>query len=270
MTASISRFLMYATLGMSASAPVMALSITLPAIPTGWLNANAALKFSEDAIGTLSTANVTVTPLGTATTIAFVPGETQSYNLPITTVTAKLGFKPLVEPVLGAAMGVGLDLNRGPGKDLILANYAINFTDKVIRGDAWLNGVKTVGLPIFTFDIGAALGISLKGGLYLKEQLTHLRLTEDSANSFISALGIPKVLKGTLLDIDFGSIDIRIDPSLRKHFINGKAYVPTFPAAAPARLAFMSVSPVPEPSSGILVLFGLAGMAALAHRRKLV
>ena len=264
MTGPLFRSLASAALCLSSCAPAMALSITLPKIPTAWLNANAYLNFSEDAISALDLAKVQVTALGSASDVA---NATYSYNLPITSVTARVGFKPLVEPVAGEVMGAALDLSRGQGKDLILGNFAINFTQKVISGDAWLNGIKST-LPIFTFEVDAPLSITLKGGLALTEQLNHLSLTDAAADSFVSALKIPPVLKSTLTSIDFGNIDIRINPSFRKPWFNGKAFVPPVNDMMLKSASLMPTSPVPEPSAVILMLLGLVGLTAISHRLK--
>jgi hypothetical protein len=221
-------------------------------LPTNLLNANARLDFSEDAVGALDLAGVTRTALGTATAIGTTGA---SFNLPVTSATTELSLFPLsLTSVAGTSNGAALELNRGAGKDLIIANAALDFKNKKLSADVYVNGVKTSLSTVYTFDIAQGLSLSTKGGLTLHEVVNHLTLTSEAVDTFASALGLKGALKATLGSIDYGSITIDISPTLRLPLgsVSGKPYTPP---------------PVPEPSTYALVGLGLLVAAKVARRK---
>ncbi len=237
-----------ASLLVAAAYPASALVVTLP---TNALEANARLDFSADAVNALDSAGITRTALGTTKSL---DSTGTSFNLPVTSSSVNIGLlPPSLTAVAGSSMGAALDLSRGAGKDLVLANMSLDFKNKKVTGDAWANGVKST-LDIYTFNIAQGLTISLKGGLSLKTKVDHLTLTTAAVDAFSTALKIPSVLKPTLAGLDYGSITVDIGVALRKGgAVSGKAYTPP---------------PVPEPGTYALMGLGLAAAAVVARRKK--
>ena len=236
-----------AALLVAAALPASALTTTLN---TTWLAANARLDFSADAASALDTAGISRTARGTTTAIGT---SGNSFNLPVTSTTIDIGlFPPALTPVSGASMGAALELNRGAGKDLIIGNMTIDFKSKVIKADAWSNGVKS-SLDVYNFNIAQGLQLSLNGGLSLKEKLDHLTLTSTAVDTFAAALKLPNVTKSLLAGLDYGTINIDIGVALRSGGpVSGKAYTPP---------------PVPEPSTYALMGLGLVAAAYVARRK---
>ena len=218
-------------------------------INTSALEANARLDFSTDAVQAMNGVGISRTALGT--TKAIGTGGV-SFNMPVTSATTDLNLlPPSLTAVAGSSMGAALGLTSG-SNSLILGNFNLDFKNKVVKADAWSNGVKS-SLNVYTFNIAQGLTLSTTGGLSLHEVIDHLTLTSAAADTFASALNISPILKPALTMLNYGSITIDIKPALRSRGpVSGKAYTPP---------------PVPEPSTYALMGLGLVAAAYVARRK---
>jgi len=159
-------------------------------------------------------------------------------------------FSPLVTPNSGEAAGSALLVSRG-SYSLTLANFVIDYDTDLVMADITANGVTTKGASLYTFD-ATDLSIGLKGlTLNMHQTLSNLTLTSSAVNTFASALGLNKVFTSVLTTLNFGTITIDINGSLRTP-ISSADYVASVPETPP--LWTMGL--------------GLVGIAGIARRKQ--
>lgn len=234
-----------------ASQQLLAMPVSLD---TTWLDANGRLTLTTDARQTLALTGIGMSVGGKATTL----GE-GVFNLPISRITADIKLLPPSLTMQAAqAMGSSLDFaNSLTQAKASLADLSMDFNTHTVYGDVLSAGGKS-HLSLFTFDVTAPLSFSLKGGISVNMTLGNLHFTDEGATSFVRALGVPDFLAPVLKQVDFGAIDARVVPWLRK--------------AAADDVAVMSgvsvVASVPEPGSAALLYLGLAMMGMVLVRRR--
>lgn len=227
-------------------------------LDTTWLQANSVFALSMEAYDAMAAAGVTMSALGNAsnakgTTLA--DGTVLSaFNLPVTKVDVSVGFWPfanLVTPEWGEASGSALLISRGT-RNVTLANFFIDYDTSLVMADITANGVTQKRTSLYSFD-ATDLKIGLNGlTLNMHQKLTNLTFTNSALATFASGLNLSKTLQGPLVGLDFGTITIDINGSLR----------------APISSAPYVAAAIPEASPAAMLGLGLIGIA-LVSRRKL-
>lgn len=235
----------------------MAVSTTASALAlnTTVFNANSTLQLSGDAFAALQGANVSFSALGNASVGAgkvidevLVP----SYNLPVTQADVSIGWNLKISPNSGEAVGSALLIKRGVNQ-MALANFNIDYKSEQVFADVIIKGV-TTNMAIYSFDQQSDLKIGLKGlSLTMNQTLGNLQLTTQAQDTFASALKLSAPLKAALSGLDFGTITVDINTTLRKP-ISDKA--------------FTAAMMVPETSTYAMMALGLVGIATVARRKQ--
>lgn len=214
-------------------------------LDTTWLDANGRLTLTADASETLGVTGISMSVGGKATTLS-----EGVFNLPISKLTTDIKLLPPSLNVLAAqAKGSSLDFtNTLKQAKASLSDLSMDFNTHTVWGDV-LSASGKSHQSLFTFDVTAPLSFSLKGGISVNMTLSNLHFTDEGASSFAKALKVPDFLASALKQVDFGAIDARVVPWLRK----------ALPDSSP-----LAVSTVPEPGSAALWYLGLA-MAVMAR-----
>ena len=230
---------------LSVGGGAQALTTTLP---TTYLDANSVFTFNADTLSVMSLFNTTVSGLGNTTQLS---GPDLAFNLPVTEVTTQLGLlPPSLTPVSGKAIGSALDIKAKNG-ELILANFVVDFKRNVLSADFTSAAGTLYNFDVYTFNVKDGLHLSTDGGLSMKMSLDQMYLTTDAQNRFASALKLPTFAKVALSTLDFGTLNININPSLR-FGVSDSPY---------------RASMVPElPPVAMLTLGGLAMLAVVRRR----
>lgn len=236
------------TLGVSSfSASASGLPITLP---TGSIDANSTFAFSEDSTYLMESMGISVTGLGNATRVA---GDALAFNMPVTEVSVNVGLlPPSLTPVAGEAMGSALGFQRKGADGFVLANFGLDFKRNVLQADFITAGGTTKSMDVFNFEVEQGLKISMNGGLSLNMALDSMFLTSTAQQRFASALKLPSYAVSGLSLLDFGTLGVDIDPSLR-FGLSTKAY---------------TAGVVPEAPQIAMMLLGIAGLAMVSNRRR--
>ena len=245
--ASIPRFtrtgLLAAGLGLGASA-AMALPITLP---TTFIDAEARFSFNADTADLMTNMEIGVSALGNSVD----DGSHWSFMMPVTQVSLNVSlFPPSLKPISGAASGSGL-LIYSPGGALSLANFGLDFKRNVLTADlGTVDGQITKSFDVFNFKVTEGLHLSTKGGLSMKMQLDEMMLTQQAQTAFTWSLALDEIAQSALPYLNFGSLAVDINPSLR-FGVSSKPLV----------------SAVPEASGLAMLAAGMLAMGAITRRR---
>lgn len=217
-------------------APAWSLPVSLD---TTWLDANAKLSLSSVAQQTLALTGISVAASGNTSNLG---GGV--FNLPVSDLAVDIGIFPPSLSVLSAdVQGASLTFsNRITSSSAKVANLFLNYENRTIYGDLFAAG-GSKHISIFSFDVIKPLSFSLVGGISVNLNLGNIHFTNAGASAFASALNIPDVLVPTFTSINFGTLDAKVVPWLRT-----------------------SVPSVPEPTSGVMLILGLSGLA-LATRK---
>lgn len=229
----------------SASLSAQAISMTLP---TTNINADSTFAFSTDSYDMMSALGIGVSGLGNATKLA---GAGWSFDMPVTEVSVDLGLFKL-SPVAGEAMGSALGFTRKNADGFVLANFGLDFKRNVLQADFTTTSGTTKAIDVFNFQVAQDLKISMDGGLSLNMSLDNMMLTSGAQSRFASALKLESFAVAAMGMMDFGSIKVNIDPSLRFD-VSGKAF---------------TASVVPEAPQVLMMMLGLVGLATVSHRRR--
>lgn len=194
-------------------------------IPTNFLQADAVLPFSEDALNAFSLVGITIKPLGNA---SMVPNMQNVFNLPVTSISLEL-----IKVAGGSASGSALELNRldedtGKATRLTLANFAIDFNAKKIFADSTPLGKATMKkVSIFEFKEQTQLALKYKFPLSisLKQILDKLFLTSEAKKLIKEELELPEIADTVLEITDFGTINIDVGVKLRSRPVSTRPYV---------------------------------------------
>jgi len=194
-------------------------------IPANALVADSVQAFSSDAQDAFAAQEVTVSPLGNATAVT---GVTSAFRLPITTITIGAGLKITKGDAKGSALQFAR-VYRGNTVALTLANFTINYVSKQVLADVTPKGGTTVAQQaIYNFHTATPLGIKYQFPLKITghEVLDQLFLTEETKDSFMTALALPKAIRGVLDIVDFGTLTQDIAVKFRAKPVSNKPYVP--------------------------------------------
>lgn len=235
--------------GLAISSAASALSLN-----TTVFKANSTLQFSDEAAAASAAAGITFSALGNTVTGAssivddvLVP----SFILPVTKADVSLGWDLKLSPNSGEAIGSALLVKKG-SRQFALANFEIDFKKDQVFADVIVNG-KTTNMAIYSFTEQSNLNIGLSGlSLTLNQTLGDLTLTTQARDTFASALNLAAPLKAVLGGLNFGTITIDINTSLR---------VPV------SDKAFTASMMVPETSTYLMMAMGLAGIATVSRRK---
>ena len=223
-------------------------------LPTANLNAKSTFNFSDDATYYMDGLGVKVSALGNTKQVT--GGETLSFNMPVTEVSVGVSLlPPALTPIAGEAMGSALAFTRAGSSGFALANFGMDFKRNVLQADFITSSGTTKSMDIFNFQVDQGLKISMNGGLSLTMNMDNMFLTNAAATSFGAALNLPQYAKNVLTMMDFGSLAVAIDPSLR-FGVSDKAFTAN------------ALSAVPEAPQAAMMLLGLVGLAAISHRRR--
>lgn len=194
-------------------------------IPTNALVADAVQAFSTEAMDAFAAGGLTITPLGTASTVA----EGQ-YSLPITSITIGSGLKI----VGGESRGAALQLTRlAKGAGIVgvtIANFTLNFNTNQVLADTTPSGGTTMKqAPVYNFKVSSPLAIKYKFPLSITahEVLSDLTLTPEMSASMKSALKLSVGLAAALDSIpSFGTITEDVKVAFRSKPVSTTPYVP--------------------------------------------
>lgn len=231
--------------GLSISATAtMALPITLP---TTFIDAEATFRFNADAADLMSAMGIGVSALGNSVD----DGSHWNFMMPVTQVSLNVSLFPAsIKPISGFASGSGL-LIHSEGGALSLANFGLDFKRNVLTADlGTVDGKITKTFDVFNFKVTEDLHVSTKGGLSMKMQLDEMMLTQQAQSAFTWSLALDELAQSALPYLNFGSLSVDINPSLRW----GVSSKPL-------------VSPVPEASGLGMLAAGMLAIGAITRRR---
>lgn len=229
------------TFGASAA---MALPIT---IPTSFIDAESTFQFDATTANVMSLMHIGVSALGNAVD----DGTHWNFMMPVTQVSLGVSiFPPSLTPISGFASGSGLLISSATGA-LSLANFGLDFKRNVLTADLGTSdGSIHKTFDVFKFTVAEGLHVSTSGGLSMKMQLDDMYLTEQAQTAFASSLALQSFAVAVLPHMNFGSLAVSIDPSLRFGL-----------SSSPL------VSPVPEVSRSAMLAIGMLAIAATSRRR---
>lgn len=227
-----------------AGSAAQAINITLP---TTNIDAEAVFSFGEDAANAMSVVGLSVSALGNTRAIA---GSDWQFMMPVTEVSLNMSLLPLkLSPISGEASGSGLLIGRTAGS-LALSNFSLDFKRNVMMADLSTSRGVMAQYDVFNFGVSEGLHLSTSGGLSMAMNLNNMMLTDGAQLQFASALRLNKIERALLPQLNFGSLQIDIAPSLRFD-VSAKPYVAS----------------VPEVPTLVMMVFGMLGMAFLSRRR---
>jgi hypothetical protein len=163
---------------------------------------------------------------------------------------------PSLTPISGEAMGAALGFQRKGAQGFVLANFGLDFKRSVLQADFITGAGTTKSLDIFNFQVEQGLTISMNGGLSLNMSLDDMMLTPNAKDRFASALNLPSYAVAAMGMLNFGGLDVDINPALRKG-VSDKAFTS----------ALASTSAVPEAPQVLMMMLGLVGLAGISRRR---
>jgi hypothetical protein len=239
-------------LAMTASLGAHALSLT---IDSRLLEANSSLTYTQDALDLLDTIGLKAYASGYARDIATNElGQVTKHNMPITSLTVEYTFPfTLKVPTAASINGTVLNFERA-GKAVSLSDIGVDYKRNIITGtfNSALTG-KLTGQELFKFDLSRPLSLagSLFTGIYADLGMNNLFMTDATGANFLKGLNLSPRLINTVLFTNFGSIDAKVVPWLRK-----------------TPLTNLTVTSVPEPSTYALFGVGAALGLYLSKRRR--
>jgi len=236
-------------IGMSLAATSMSAQAIDLTLPTKNIDAMSTFTFSGDAAEMMGALGINVSGLGNTKQLA---GGGLAFDMPVTEVAVSTSLIPLkITPESGEAMGSALGFSRQNASGFILANFDLDFSRNVLTADFIGVGGTIKGMDIFNFDIDQHLKVSLDGGLSLNMSVSDMYLTTTAQSKFASALKLESWAVAAMPLLDFGTIKVDIDPSLR-FGLSDKAF---------------TASVVPEAPQVAMMGLGLLGLAFVSHRR---
>lgn len=195
-------------------------------LPTNALVADSVQVFSDDAMNAFSLFGIKVTALGNATAVA---GTTNSFALPITSVTAGWDLKIKSGDAKGSALEFSRDV-AGVKKALTLANFTINYEKGQVLADATpKGGVTSKQAVVYNYTVEKALTLKYRFPLSitLDETLSNLKLDSEMLKKFNAALEVNEFLSNAVIpQISFGALEQDIAVKFRKKAVSTKLYVP--------------------------------------------
>jgi hypothetical protein len=221
-----------AVAGLAVSTGASALTLN-----TAGLKATSVLTLSYAGYGSATGAGVSFVPLGNMTKIGDVsvydPDLDEnvlvpSYNQPVTKADVAVGWDLKIKPKSGQASRSALQLVRtgkgGVKNWVVLANFDVNFTDKMLYGDVFTSaGTVLNHVPIYSFKDNGDLKIGLKGlALTMKQSISELYFQPVTSDEIGKTLALSVPLKAVLVSTDWGNIKIDVSTALRIPKVNDK------------------------------------------------
>jgi hypothetical protein len=213
------------TVGTSASA------LTLNTVG---LKANATLTFSVPAYGSATAASITFKPVANMTLNGMVdvvdpesgePSPVPQYNLPVTKADVAIGWDLSIKATSGDSVRSALLLQRR-NTAIGLANFKVDFVNKVVLCDFILTDGTTTNGGVYTFNEIIPQKISFKG-LVLNQSVTigNLVLTTAAQKLLGDTLALSAPLRATLVTQDWGTIAILVTSYKRSPAVSNKPFV---------------------------------------------
>ena len=192
------------------------------------LNANSTQAFSQGAIDAFGLYATNVAAAGTTTDVG-----NYTFVLPVTKVVIGSNLKPTSGDASGAALKFTRTDSRGNLRTLYLANFRIDYTAKKVLADRTLvnltNTAVTENIEVYDFETQETLAMKYKFPLTisLNEKLSPLKLTTTAIESFILGLRLPNgdLVRASLPNVDFGTLQQIIEVSFRKRPVSDKPFV---------------------------------------------
>lgn len=227
-----------------ASSGALAINITLP---TSLIDAESVFRFDAETSDVMDNMGIGAFALGNTSNLN---GSRWNFLMPVTQVTVNASIFPLgVDAVSGFASGSGLLIQSEVGQ-LSLANFGLDFKRNVLTADLGTASGIRKSFDVFNFKVAEDLHLSTSGGLSMKMNLTNMMLTDSAQLQFASALNLDPFAVVLLPVLNFGSLSVDINPSLRL----GLSDKPL-------------VAPVPEVSTMAMLAAGMLGIAFVSRRR---
>jgi hypothetical protein len=186
-------------------------------LDTSGLKADATLKFSAPATSLSGLTGISFGALGNTvyqgTSAETVDGNTvqvPSFGMPVTKATISIGWDLKITANSGESSRSALAIKLG-AKQVVLANFAIDFDKKIVYADAIIDGVTSKKTAIYTFKETVPQAISFKN-LVLNQSVTlgELIFTPAAATQIGNALALPAPLQTVLSQLDYGTIKVLV------------------------------------------------------------
>ncbi|MFN3913751.1 MAG: hypothetical protein ACK4K3_02315 [Aquabacterium sp.] len=210
-------------IALTALAAASAQALTLP---VNALVADSNQVFSEDAMSAFELFNIKVSALGNATAVA---GTTNTFRLPITTITIGSGLQILSGDAKGSALEFVREV-KGVKKALTLANFTINYEKGQVLADATAKGGVTARQAVvYNYTVEKPLTIKYRFPLSisLDESLNNLKLDSEMLKRFNAALEVNEFLSNAVIpQISFGALQQKIEVKFRSKPVSTKLYTP--------------------------------------------
>lgn len=206
------------------------------------LKSNATLTFEYDAYYTLIGSRNTIAPLGNTVFKGFVQGtnpegdvgDVPVFEMPITKASVSIGWDLKISADSGQSSRSALILARG-SRSAVLANFEIDFKQKLVLADLITGGVTTKKMPLYTFEVIVPQKISLKNlVLNMTETIGELRVTPTSKTALGDALGLTLPVQDALAELNFGQIAIEVTSYKRSPKISDTPFTVNDIPATPA------------------------------------
>jgi len=212
------------------TASLASMSASALVLNTSGLKANSVLTLSPEGVSAASGAGVTLVALGNMSKIRDLDvydanTDTSTlvpvYNQPVTKADVAIGWDLKVKPTSGQAIRSALQLVRngkaGTKNWVVLANFDVNFKDKVLYGDVFTSqGGVLNHVPVYNFKDNGDLKIGLKGlSLVMTQSISQLVFDPITVDQIATSLNLSKALRITLAGVDWGGIAISVNSNLR-------------------------------------------------------
>lgn len=171
-----------------------ATAVAFPAMADTITGTDADLVFSQSALDTLGLISVSVSGIGSATTVE--PGK--SFKFPITggTVTGGTVVDVITAPDAGVSLTKGSTV-------ISLGDFRVDVATKSLYGDITIGSNVVQDTKLYTFT--TLVNEALEPGKF-KVSASGMFITETALNTLGDALGVPVFLRPAVAGVDFGTL----------------------------------------------------------------